>query len=61
MKLVEQYGSVYRLTNKAYVQLLKNIRDGQEYSLGPNLGVIDCYPLDMEPDGALQELADLGK
>lgn len=59
MKLVEQYGSVFRLTNKEYKEMLKGIATGNGYQLGNELGTIEARPLNMTIEQAEDELRDL--
>lgn len=59
MKLVEQYGSVFRLTNKEYKEMLEGIATGGGYQLGNELGIIEARPLNMTAEQAEEELRDL--
>ena len=60
MKLAEQYGTVFSLSESAYKKLLTQIANGQNYdlgALGKCLGVIAITPLDMDESEASEKLA----
>ena len=60
MKLVEQYGHVYKLSNPAYKRLLRLISTGREWDIetigGKDLGLIDAKPLLLSPWDAKVQL-----
>jgi hypothetical protein len=65
MKLVEQYGHIYKMSDSAYKKMLRCIIKGQEYDLevlgGKDLGPIAATPLSMNVMQARDALKNLQK
>jgi hypothetical protein len=53
MKLVEQYGHIYKMSDTAYKRLLRLIVKGQDWDIevlgGKDLGPIAAKPLSLTP------------
>ena len=61
-KIVENYGSLYRLTDADYRRLLTLVTAGKEYDLwelGPHIGCIHVSMVDLKKDAAEFELSRL--
>jgi len=61
-KIVENYGSLYRLTNIGYRRLLTLVAAGKEYDLwelGAHIGCIHASMANFEKDDAQFELSRL--
>ena len=61
-KIVENYGSLYRLTDAGYRRLLTLVATGKEYDLwelGVNIGCIHASMVGFEKDDAEFELSRL--
>jgi hypothetical protein len=62
-KIVEKYGSLYRLTDADYRRLLTAVAAGKEYDLwelGAHIGYIHASMANFEKDDAEFELSRLG-